>query len=30
MSINVLKNESAAAAYGEKGKNGVIIFTIKK
>lgn len=30
MSINVLKNESAAAAYGEKGKNGVIIITMKK
>ncbi len=30
LSINVLKNESAAAAYGEKGKNGVIIITMKK
>jgi TonB-dependent SusC/RagA subfamily outer membrane receptor len=29
-SINVLKDESAKAAYGEKGKNGVILITTKK
>ena len=29
-SISVLKDESATAAYGEKGKNGVIILTLKK
>jgi len=29
-SISVLKNESAVAVYGEKGKNGVIIITSKK
>jgi TonB-dependent SusC/RagA subfamily outer membrane receptor len=29
-SISVLKNESATALYGEKGKNGVIIITSKK
>lgn len=29
-SINVLKGENATKAYGEKGKNGVIIITTKK
>jgi len=29
-SISVLKNESATAVYGEKGKNGVILITSKK
>jgi len=29
-SISVLKDESATAVYGEKGKNGVIIVTLKK
>lgn len=29
-SINVLKDASATAAYGEKGKNGVILITKKK
>ncbi|MFW5759572.1 MAG: hypothetical protein ACOCXH_01185 [Cyclobacteriaceae bacterium] len=29
-SINVLKNESAQALYGEKAKNGVIIIKLKK
>ena len=29
-SINVLKGESATALYGEKGKNGVIMITLKK
>ena len=29
-SINVLKGESATSAYGEKGKDGVIIITTKK
>jgi len=29
-SISVLKNESAAKIYGEKGKNGVVIITTKK
>lgn len=29
-SINVLKGESATSIYGEKGKNGVILITIKK
>lgn len=29
-SINVLKDESAKAIYGEKGKNGVILITSKK
>ncbi len=29
-SINVLKDEAARAIYGEKGKNGVIIVTLKK
>jgi TonB family protein len=28
-SVNVLKNESATAQYGEKGKNGVILITTK-
>ena len=28
-SINVLKNESATAIYGERGKNGVILVTTK-
>lgn len=28
--ISVLKNESATATYGDKGKNGVIIITTKK
>jgi TonB family protein len=28
--ISVLKNESATAVYGEKGKNGVVIITRKK
>lgn len=29
-SINVLKGESAIAMYGDKGKNGVILITMKK
>ena len=29
-SINVLKDKSATSKYGEKGKNGVIIITLKK
>ncbi len=29
-SINILKGESATAMYGEKGKNGVILITMKK
>jgi TonB-dependent SusC/RagA subfamily outer membrane receptor len=29
-SIDILKGESATALYGEKGKNGVIIITLKK
>jgi len=29
-SITVLKGESAASQYGEKGKNGVILITLKK
>lgn len=29
-SINVLKGESATKAYGDKGKNGVILITLKK
>jgi protein TonB len=29
-SVNVLKEESATAAYGEKGKNGVILVVTKK
>lgn len=29
-SVNVLKGESATSIYGEKGKNGVILITIKK
>ena len=29
-SIEVLKNESATAVYGEKGKNGVIVIKLKK
>ncbi len=28
-SISVLKDESATAVYGERGKNGVIIITLK-
>lgn len=28
--ISVLKNESATATYGDKGKNGVVIITTKK
>ncbi len=28
--VNVLKNETATAAYGEKGKNGVILVVTKK
>lgn len=29
-SINVLKDKGATSLYGEKGKNGVIIITLKK
>lgn len=29
-SISILKNESATAIYGDKGKNGVILITTKK
>lgn len=29
-SINILKGEAATALYGEKGKNGVIMITLKK
>lgn len=29
-SINVLKDESATTMYGEKGKNGVVLVTLKK
>ena len=29
-SITVLKNQSAIEQYGEKGKNGVVVITIKK
>lgn len=29
-SINILKNESAKAIYGEEGKNGVVMITTKK
>jgi TonB family protein len=29
-SVNILKNESATAVYGEKGKNGVILVVTKK
>ena len=29
-SISVLKNESATAMYGEKGKNGVVLITLKR
>ena len=29
-SISVLKDKSATALYGEKGKNGVILITLKK
>lgn len=29
-SVNVLKGESAIKAYGDKGKNGVILITLKK
>jgi TonB-dependent SusC/RagA subfamily outer membrane receptor len=29
-SISVLKDKSATALYGEKGKNGVILITTKK
>lgn len=29
-SVSVLKNESATAVYGEKGKNGVIVIKLKK
>lgn len=29
-SINILKNESAKALYGEEGKNGVVMITTKK
>jgi TonB family protein len=29
-SVNILKNESATAVYGEKGKNGVIMVVTKK
>ena len=29
-SVTVLKNEQATAAYGEKGKNGVMLITTKK
>ena len=29
-SVNVLKDESATAVYGEKGKNGVILITTKR
>ena len=28
--IEVLKDASATAVYGEKGKNGVILITMKK
>ncbi len=28
-SVSVLKDESATAVYGERGKNGVIIITLK-
>ena len=28
-SINVLKDQSATAVYGEKGKNGVLLITLK-
>jgi TonB-dependent SusC/RagA subfamily outer membrane receptor len=29
MSITVLKDQSAVAKYGEKGRNGVLIITLK-
>ena len=29
-SITVLKDKSATEVYGDKGKNGVIIITLKK
>ena len=29
-SVSVLKNESAVKIYGEKGKNGVFLITMKK
>lgn len=29
-SVNVLKDDAAKVAYGEKGKNGVVIITMKK
>ncbi len=29
-SINVLKNKSAASIYGDRGKNGVVLITLKK
>ena len=29
-SVNILKDESATAVYGEKGKNGVILVVTKK
>jgi TonB-dependent SusC/RagA subfamily outer membrane receptor len=29
-SVDVIKDKSAVAAYGEKGKNGVIVITSKK
>jgi TonB-dependent SusC/RagA subfamily outer membrane receptor len=29
-SINVLKDKSAETLYGDKGKNGVIVITLKK
>jgi TonB-dependent SusC/RagA subfamily outer membrane receptor len=29
-SINILKGESAIALYGEKGKNGVVVITLRK
>ena len=29
-SINVLKDQAAVKMYGEKGKDGVIVFTMKK
>jgi TonB-dependent SusC/RagA subfamily outer membrane receptor len=29
MSITVLKDQSAVAKYGEKGRNGVILITLK-
>ena len=29
-SVNVLKGDAATRIYGEKGKNGIVVITLKK